>query len=335
MGWQLQTLTWLGFPLLMTLLLGTPYLQWLKQKMFGQFIREDGPQSHQQKAGTPTAGGLLFLIIWALGSVMSLLFASQEFPQSIPFTGLGVLFTTLGLGYLGFRDDFAKIMKKHNKGLTGWAKLATQSAIGFGLGFLLMVQNASGQVVIPFGPTLTLGWLYPVYTALSVVAVSNAVNLTDGLDGLASSTSMITLVGLTLALGFAPALLATESHLLQAMAVIMLGALLGFFHFNRYPAQVFMGDTGSLALGGLIVSLALSAQLEWWLFLMGIIFVLETLSVMLQVFSYKLFKRRIFKMAPLHHHFELCGWHEQQVVLFFGVIQALATGVALWIQTQQ
>lgn len=317
---------WLALiaPFLLLLCTMPAYIAWLKRLALGQFIREDGPQSHQKKAGTPTAGGGLLILLWliSLGLLMALFPLGREFLATPALAiSAGV---TLVLWGLGLWDDLLKILKKHNKGLGGYAKLAIQGATGLGLGYVSVyhLNQASADF---FGlASVPLGWLYLPYAAFAVTATSNAVNLTDGLDGLAGGglvTSFLLLagfIGVTLSQGgYSPYEIPTMISLLLGCLVVV-SVLLGFLCFNHHPAKIFMGDSGSLALGGLLACFCLLSHQDAWLLGLGGLYVVEALSVVLQVGYFKLTKgKRLFKMAPLHHHFELVGWRETTVVRVF------------------
>jgi phospho-N-acetylmuramoyl-pentapeptide-transferase len=296
------------------------FIQRLKQLQFGQYIREDGPQQHQQKAGTPTAGGIITLMCSIAGLVFSGIY--KPFNALLTPEVFWVAFVLLVFGVLGFSDDWLKIAKRKNKGLSGYTKLAIQVVLGLAFGAWLYLTQTHGEVKFFSLATLTLGWFYPVYAAFVITACSNAVNLTDGLDGLAAGTLFVTFLALSIHLyGWVMPL--------SVMAAILASAIAGFWWFNRHPAQIFMGDTGSLALGGALGVITLASQTEWALILIAPVFILEALSVILQVGSFKLTGRRLFKMAPLHHHFELCGFTEQQVVWGFITIQAVSAALCL------
>lgn len=309
-------------PLLFVLLLGGPYIGFLRKRYMGQYIREDGPQAHLSKAGTPTAGGVLILLAM-LSGVLALAWLHPDQWRWTPAV-LGVVGVTMLFGLLGFVDDYLKIAKKQNKGVSGYTKLMVQVLAGLGLGWLVLQQDPSGSIDLMGWASLPLGWLYPLFAAFVVTGASNAVNLTDGLDGLASGTAMITLMTLFLMLYGAQAELAL-------LALILAMACMGFLVFNRYPARVFMGDTGSLALGGALGALAVMGRVEMWLALLAVVFIVETLSVMLQVASFKWTGKRLFRMSPLHHHFELGGWHETKVVFLFVTAQFFCCVLAFFL----
>jgi phospho-N-acetylmuramoyl-pentapeptide-transferase len=307
-------------PLILSLLLGQPYINFLRKRYMGQYIREDGPQSHLSKAGTPTAGGVLILLAFLFG-LGCLAYLRPGFLSTPVLLVAGV---TIVFGLLGFVDDYLKISKKKNKGVSGYTKLIVQVVAGAAVGWWAM-QQPNGSVVDFFGLVqFELGWLYLAFAAFVVTACSNAVNLTDGLDGLASGTALITFMTLSMML------LPTQPDL-ALVSMMLAGAALGFLVFNRYPARIFMGDTGSLALGGALGALAVAGKVEFWLTLLAAIYIAETLSVILQVISFKTTGKRIFRMSPLHHHFELGGWKETKVVFSFVTVQFLACGLALWL----
>lgn len=270
-----------------------------------QTVREDGPQHHHAKTGTPTGGGLWFVLLSTLVVLVGLVVQPKLASGMWPLHGV-VLLSWLGLAGLGLADDGLKILKKHNKGLGAKAKLALQLGIGLVVGLVLM--QWAGYQTTAIGPwVVTLGWGYPLLAALVVTATSNAVNLTDGLDGLAAGTSAMTLFWLVL-------VCLLQGHPLAVWPMVVGACVCGFLNHNRYPAKVFMGDTGSLALGGLIATLALITRTEWLLLGAGLVFVLEALSVIVQVAWFKRTGKRLLRMAPWHHHLELGGLSEQQVV---------------------
>jgi phospho-N-acetylmuramoyl-pentapeptide-transferase len=302
------------------LLAGPAYIRWLQKKALGQFVREEGPERHHQKAGTPTMGGLLILLAILLVVVLKVLVWPQPELSSLVWGVLGVLVV---LGGLGAVDDASKILKRQNKGVGARDKMLIQLALGAALGWWRMSLDPNGSVVDVFGLfAVNLSWFYPVFTALFLAGFSNAYNLTDGLDGLAASTGIMTFM----ALGFVFQGLFPDFAFLS---VATLGALIGFLVFNKYPAKVFMGDTGSLALGGMMAAMAILAKIEAMLVLLGLIYVIEALSVMIQVASFKLTGKRVFKMSPIHHHFELSGWAEPQIVLAFTLFQGIVAGLTL------
>lgn len=286
-----------------------PFLTKLK---FGQNVRDDGPKSHLVKSGTPTMGGVMILI--------SLFIASIFFLKGNK-DGISVLFVTIGYGIIGFIDDYIKVVKKRSLGLRAYQKIIAQLVVtGIFLYYLYNYSDVGTSIYLPFtdGKMVDLSVFYIPFFFIVIIGTVNSVNLTDGLDGLASGISVLVVTFfLFIALQFNKELLPITGA--------GVGALLGFLLFNTYPAKVFMGDTGSLALGGFVASIAIIMKMPIFIIIVGIIYVLEALSVMLQVGYFKLTKgKRLFKMAPLHHHFEQCGWKEVKVVATFYIITAIA-----------
>ena len=293
-----------------TLILGPGLIKFLHRLKFGQFIREEGPESHLKKSGTPTMGGILFLIGILVGSV----FYISDYPKIVP-----VLFVTLGFGLIGFLDDYIKVVMKRNLGLTPAQKMLGQIFITAVFAFYMVNYSGLGtEVIIPFtgGTMIDLGILYVPILFFVVLGTVNGANFTDGLDGLASSVTTLIAVFFTVIAVAAR----TDVH---PVACAVIGALLGFLCFNTHPAKVFMGDTGSLALGGFVVSTAYRLQIPFVLPSVAFIYFVEVLSVIIQVAYYKRTKKRIFKMAPIHHHFELSGWPETKVVSIFSIVTAV------------
>lgn len=279
---------------------------------FGQYIRGDGPEGHKKKSGTPTMGGIMIIISFLLAALVFM----RENPQAMAIVGV-----TLAFGLIGFLDDFIKIVKKRNLGLRAWQKLAAQIAVS--VGFVLFwrtLDTYSTQILIPFFPELyfDVGFLFPAFAVLVFLSATNGANLTDGLDGLAAGVTAL------IAVFFMFAAWILESPVLPVTGAAV-GSLLGFLLFNSHPARVFMGDTGSLALGGFVAAVALMLNLPLFLLIVAIVYVAESLSVIIQVAYFKLTKgKRFFKMAPIHHSFELSGWAETKVVAFFYVVTAMA-----------
>lgn len=287
-----------------------PFLHRLK---FGQTVRDDGPQTHLQKTGTPTMGGLAFLAAFVLSAIF----------MTPTHETIAVILVTIGFGLIGFIDDYIKVVKKRSLGLKPMQKIIGQLIICV---LFMVYLNKSGvgtEIYIPFtgGKTWDLGILFIPFCIIAVLATVNGVNLTDGLDGLADGVTLIVCVFFTMCAYAAGNGIVTTGG-------AMIGGLLAFLIFNAYPAKVFMGDTGSLALGGFIVACAFILKMPLFILIAGIIYVVETLSVAIQVTVYKKTKKRVFKMAPLHHHFELSGWSETKVVTLFYVITAIACLVA-------
>ncbi|MBX2859903.1 MAG: phospho-N-acetylmuramoyl-pentapeptide-transferase [Vampirovibrio sp.] len=326
---QIIDLKFLYIPVFSVMAMGVLYIPLLKSLMLGQHIREDGPKGHHKKAGTPTAGGVIIL----LGAAIGLTFAYFNGEHKDLFTQevWAVVAATFILGLLGLWDDAAKILKKHNKGVSGYTKLAVQALVGTGIGWMMMSTYGVTKVTFFNFGAIDLGILYPLFGALMIAATSNAVNLTDGLDGLAGATVSIALLSFVFL--FAGTLfddIAGAYPDLAMVALCLLGGVMGFLFFNYHPAKIFMGDTGSLALGGAIGALGLVSGSDFWLVLIGGIFMIETLSVIIQVISFKTTGNRVFKMSPIHHHFELCGWSENQVVIVFSACQFAMCAAAVY-----
>ncbi len=294
-----------------------PFLHKLK---FGQQVRDDGPESHLKKQGTPTMGGIGFLTAIL---VTSLIFAPR-YPEIIP-----ILLVTLGFGLIGFLDDFLKIRKKQSEGLKPWQKLLGQVVIAGAFAIYLATDNSVGtSMLIPFtggfenGFYLSLGILFVPAVLFIVLGTDNGVNFTDGLDGLCSSVTVV------VAAFFTVVSIKTDSGISPITGAVM-GSLMGFLLFNVYPAEVFMGDTGSLALGGFVASSAFMMQMPVFIVIVGMIYLVEVLSVIIQVTYFKISGgKRVFRMAPIHHHFELGGWSETRVVAVFTIITAILCLIA-------
>ncbi|GLR76887.1 phospho-N-acetylmuramoyl-pentapeptide-transferase [Aliivibrio sifiae] len=318
-----------------SLWMGPKLIRWLQNLQIGQVVRDDGPESHFSKRGTPTMGGIM--ILTAI-SVTVFLWADLTNPYV-----WAVMFVLLGYGAVGFVDDYRKVVRKNTDGLIARWKYFWQSTIALVVAFALYAygkDTAATQLVVPFFKEIMpqLGLAYILLTYFVIVGTSNAVNLTDGLDGLAIMPTVF------VAAGFAFIAWATGNvqfanylhipHIPQASELVVVcaaivGAGFGFLWFNTYPAQVFMGDVGSLALGGALGTIAVLVRQEFLLVIMGGVFVVETLSVILQVGSYKLRGQRIFRMAPIHHHYELKGWPEPRVIVRFWIISMLLVLIAL------
>ncbi|WP_062197768.1 phospho-N-acetylmuramoyl-pentapeptide-transferase [Massilibacterium senegalense] len=296
-----------------------PFLQRLK---FGQSIRKEGPSWHQSKSGTPTMGGIVILLSVVLATIgIGIFFDVMNVETYL------LLFVLLGYGLIGFLDDFIKVVMKRNLGLTSKQKLFGQLLIAIIFFFVLKQTEYETTVAIP-GTDIhfDLGWMYVIFLIFMLVGASNAVNLTDGLDGLLSGTAAI-------AFGtYAVLAYNLEQYEVAIFSIAIVGAVLGFLVFNAHPAKVFMGDTGSLALGGAIAAIAILTKMELLLILIGGVFVLETLSVIIQVTSFKLTGKRVFKMSPLHHHFEMSGWSEWRVVITFWLVGLLFAGLAIYME---
>lgn len=300
----------------LTVILGFFAIPLLKKLKARQSIREEGPKSHRIKSGTPTMGGLFML----LSAVLVVIFNKMIDPSV-----LWLLFLTLGHGLLGFLDDFIKAEKKRNLGLTAKQKMLGQIilAVLFCWG-VVDTLHLPYSIAIPFTHTdISIGLLYYPFVVLVIVGASNAVNLTDGLDGLASGCCVIAFSA------YAMFCYMTGFNDLGYFIIILAGSCIGFLFFNYHPAKIFMGDTGSLALGGAIAGISVMTRTELLLIFLGLIFVLEALSVIIQVASFQLTGKRVFKMSPLHHHFELSGWSEVHVVWAFWIFEGIAACVSL------
>ena len=302
---------------LISVILGPIIIPFLRRLKMGQTERVDGVQSHLKKAGTPTMGGIIFL----LAVVVTSLFYIKDYPKIIP-----ILFLTLGFGLIGFLDDYLKVVMKRSDGLYPKQKMALQIVVTAIFAFYMVkFAGVSLTMLIPFtgGKYLDIGWVAIPLMFFVVIGTVNGVNFTDGLDGLASSVTVL------VATFFTVVAIGTKSGI-EPITCAVVGALLGFLLFNVYPASVFMGDTGSLALGGFVASAAYMLQMPIFIIIVGFIYLIEVLSVMIQVTYFKKTGgKRIFKMAPIHHHFELCGWSETRVVAVFSIITAILCLIAL------
>lgn len=318
---------------IISILWGKYFINFMKARQFGQVIRNDGPQTHFKKAGTPTMGG-----VFLVGSVLAALLISGNFLSLPLLCTLAVLFSFFVLGYI---DDSVKVMKKNTKGVSARGKLVWQWVTGLAIGWIIVhFKLADTHLYMPFlkGVSFDLGNFYILFAALVIVGSSNAVNLTDGLDGLAIGPIMTSAATLGL-LAYVAGHREIASYLyipyvenvgeLFVLCAAIIGAGVGFLWYNSYPAQIFMGDVGSLTLGGVLGTVAVLTKNEILFVLIGGIFVAEAVSVILQVGSYKMRKKRIFKMAPLHHHFELLGWPEPKVIVRFWIISAVLAILAL------
>lgn len=296
----------------LTVLLCPIFIPILHRMKFGQFIREEGPESHLKKAGTPTMGGIVMLAAFTVSSLAYMLNESQIFP---------VILLTVGFGFIGFLDDFIKLAKKRSLGLRAWQKLGLQIVLTGYFAYVIMSDYPElTQIIIPFTGgqvAWNLGVLFVPFVFIAVLGTVNGANFTDGLDGLATSVTVV------IAMFFAIFSLRIESPV-YLTAMIMVGTLLGFLIFNTYPAKVFMGDTGSLALGGFVAAEAFMLKVPLFIIIVAFIYLAEILSVMIQVSYFKITHgKRIFKMSPIHHHFELSGFEETRVVAMFTVVTIL------------
>ncbi|WBF52042.1 phospho-N-acetylmuramoyl-pentapeptide-transferase [Macrococcoides canis] len=302
----------------LTAILVPLFIPLLKRMKFGQSIREEGPKSHMAKSGTPTMGGLTFLISTIVLSAIACFFVEDNGPLIL------LMLVTLGFGLIGFVDDYIIVVKKNNQGLTSKQKFLFQIIIAilfYVVSNVLGLLSLSNEINIPFTDIgIPLSVFYVIFIIFWQVGFSNAVNLTDGLDGLATGLSII-----AFSCYFYLAIVQGATAMAYFLA-ILIGSLCGFLLYNKNKAKLFMGDTGSLALGGVIATVSIMLNQELTLIFIGCVFVVETLSVMMQVTSFKLTGKRIFKMSPLHHHFEMVGWSEWKIVTVFWIVGIL-TGI--------
>lgn len=307
-------LTAIAVAFTISLISGLIIIPALKRMKFGQSIREEGPEAHQEKAGTPTMGGLIFITSIILSTL------SLSYIYDVMTTQTIVLLLILvGFGAIGFVDDFIIVVLKRNLGLTSLQKLIAQIVVAVVAFFLLKMGPFETVVSLPFtNIEFELGVFYVAFLVFWLVGFSNAVNITDGLDGLVAGTSSIAFAA------FGAMALSFGQQDIALFSFVVTGAMLGFLLFNFKPAKVFMGDTGSLALGGALAMISVLIKQEVLLLVIGIIFVVETLSVIIQVISFKTTGKRVFKMSPIHHHFELSGWSEWKIVIVFWGIALLA-----------
>lgn len=293
--------------LILCLLFAIPYIDFMKKKAYSQYIREEVASMHAYKEKTPTTGGVFIVISILIGSLIALFMA-----QEVTTRAMIVLMTLIFYTFTGFEDDIKKIKAHQNLGLSARAKLLLQIAVAMLPAFYIIFSN---QTEVSFlNLKFDLGIFYPLFVVFMMVGASNALNLTDGLDGLASSSSFIAFLACAIICFF------NNNIDLAIISISASFACLGFLHFNKKPAKIFMGDTGSLALGGLLATIAIMGKFELWLIPISIIFICETLSVMIQVTSFKLTGKRVFKMSPIHHHFELSGWSENKIVFVFSFV---------------
>jgi len=308
--------------LLLCMFLGPRFIAFLRAREFGQHIREEGPKGHAGKAGTPTMGGLL---IFLAVSVPFLILGQYD------AASLAVYGAAVASAALGFLDDWSKISKKRSLGLSGRWKLLAQAAIAVALWWVATryVGLSDSLNTRLFGVTIDLGIFYPVLIFLVLAGSTNGVNLTDGLDGLAAGCGAIVLFAYT-----AMTFLTSGQEDLALLCACLVGACTGFLWFNSFPASVFMGDTGALGLGGAIAGLAVVTKTEILLVIIGGIFVVEALSVAIQVFAFQRFRQRVFLMAPVHHHFELLAWSETKIILRFWIVAAICSAIGFTLYQQ-
>jgi phospho-N-acetylmuramoyl-pentapeptide-transferase len=307
--------------LLMCVFLAPKFIEFLRAREFGQQIREDGPQEHHAKAGTPTMGGI---IIFTAVTVPFLLLTNWD------WRAVGVFGVALACALLGFADDYTKLAKRRSLGLRGRTKLVVTVLIAVGL-WLAATKGAGLSNTVNLrvvDAQIDLGILYPLFIYLVVAGTTSAVNLTDGLDGLAAGCAAIVLlayIGITFT---------TRQMDLALVAGCLVGACVGFLWFNSFPASIFMGDTGSLGLGGAVAGMAVMTKTEVLLIILGGIFVIEALSVLIQVFSFQAFRKRVFLMAPIHHHFELQAWSETKIILRFWIVASVCAAIGFTLYQQ-
>jgi phospho-N-acetylmuramoyl-pentapeptide-transferase len=301
--------------LLICMFLGPRFIDYLRLKEFGQQIREEGPAGHHGKAGTPTIGGLaIFLSILVPFLILS----------DYRSASLAVLGTALAMAALGFADDIIKLRKRRSLGVSGRTKLIIQALTAIAL-WLVVTEYVGLNDTLRLrviDASVELGYVYPVLIFLVLAGATNGVNLTDGLDGLAAGCAAIVFLSYT-----AMTFITSGQQDLALLSASLVGACVGFLWFNSFPASVFMGDTGSLGLGGAIAALAVMTKTELLLILIGGIFVIEALSVAIQVIAFQRFRRRVFLMAPIHHHFELAGWSETKIILRFWIVAAICAAI--------
>jgi phospho-N-acetylmuramoyl-pentapeptide-transferase len=308
--------------LLICIFLSPKFIAFLRKREFGQNIREDGPEGHHEKSGTPTMGGIIIFL--AIATPFLIL-------SSYSWTAIGVFLAAVACALLGFADDYTKIVKRRSLGLRARTKLIVTVVIALGLWWIATreahLHDTLRLRIIDY--QVDLGAFYPVLIYLVVAGTTSGVNLTDGLDGLAAGCVAIVVlayIGITF--------ITSGQRDLSLLAACMVGACIGFLWFNAFPATIFMGDTGSLGLGGAIAGLAVMTKTEVLLVLLGGIFVVEALSVAIQVFSFQTFRKRVLLMAPIHHHFELLGWSETKIILRFWILAALCSAIGFTVYQQ-
>jgi phospho-N-acetylmuramoyl-pentapeptide-transferase len=312
--------------LLICIFLSPKFIEFLREREFGQFIRAEGPEGHHVKAGTPTMGGI---IIFAAISIPFLILSEYD------WRAVGVYGAAMGCALIGFADDYMKIVRRRSLGLNARMKLGLTILISIGLWWIATEKAGLPQTlrlrVIDYQVDLSILGGVPFLALIYVVVAgtTSAVNLTDGLDGLAAGCAAIVLlayIGITF--------ITTGQHDLALLSACLVGACVGFLWFNAFPATIFMGDTGSLGLGGAIAGLAVMTKTEILLILIGGIFVVEALSVVIQVFSFQTFRKRVFLMAPIHHHFELMAWSETKIILRFWIVAAICSAIGFTLYQQ-
>jgi phospho-N-acetylmuramoyl-pentapeptide-transferase len=309
--------------MLICIFLGPRYIEYLRLREFGQHIREEGPEEHHEKAGTPTMGGL---IVFTAIAVPYLVLSDRD-TQSLAVFGVA-----MGCAAIGFADDYLKLSKRRSLGLSARYKLLFQLGLALGLWYVAKHEvglDSSLELRISDASLDIPDVVYPLMVFLVIAGASNAVNLTDGLDGLAAGCCAIVLLAYT-----AITFITTGEHDMSLLAACLVGGCIGFLWFNAFPASIFMGDTGSLGLGGAIGAMAVMTQTEILLIITGGIFVIEALSVALQVATFKMLRRRVLLMAPVHHHFELMAWSETKIMLRFWIVAAVCSGIGFTLYQQ-
>jgi phospho-N-acetylmuramoyl-pentapeptide-transferase len=308
--------------LLICMFLGPKFIQEAREREFGQLIREEGPEGHHVKAGTPTMGGILIFVAVSVPFLILGKYSS---------VALAVWGTAMASAALGFYDDYLKLTKRHSLGLPGRYKLLVQALLAIALWYAAKEQVHLSSVlqIRVFDASVDLGYLYPLLIFLVLAGASNGVNLTDGLDGLAAGCAAIVFLAYT-----SMTVITSGQQDLALLTACFVGACVGFLWFNSFPASVFMGDTGSLGLGGAIAGMAVMTKTEVLLLIIGGIFVIEALSVLIQVISFQRFRRRVFLMAPVHHHFELLAWSETKIILRFWIVAAICSAIGFTLYQQ-
>ena len=302
--------------LILCLLFAIPYINFMKKKAYSQYLREEVAQMHAYKEKTPTTGGVFIIASIIIASLIALFMA-----QKTTTSAMIVLMTLIFYTFTGFEDDIKKIKAHQNLGLSARAKLLLQIAVAMLPAFYIIFSNQTEVSFLSF--KFDLGLFYPVFVVFMMVGASNALNLTDGLDGLAAGSSVFAF------LACAVICFLNDNIDLAIISIAACASCLGFLYFNKKPAKIFMGDTGSLALGGLLATIAIMGKFELWLIPIAIVFICETFSVMIQVTSFKLTGKRVFKMSPIHHHFELSGWSENKIVIVFSLITLISSALCV------
>jgi phospho-N-acetylmuramoyl-pentapeptide-transferase len=308
--------------LLICMFLGPKFIDEARQREFGQLIREEGPEGHHAKAGTPTMGGILIFVAVTIPFLIL---------GNYTASALAVWGTAMACAALGFVDDYLKLTKRHSLGLSGRYKLLVQALLAVALWYVVKEQvHLDNELQIRiFDAQIDLGSFYPLLIFLVLAGASNGVNLTDGLDGLAAGCAAIVFLSYT-----AMTVITGGQEDMALLCACFVGACVGFLWFNSFPAGIFMGDTGSLGLGGAIAGLAVMTKTEVLLLIIGGIFVIEALSVLIQVISFQRFRRRVFLMAPVHHHFELLAWSETKIILRFWIVAAICSAIGFTLYQQ-